>query len=110
MEVAPIFWGYLLNEPYVQKQKSLRGQGATIVHIRPSDIAAIEVCFPELTEQQAIAEVLAAADSEIAGLEAKKRKYEQIKSGMMQDLLTGKVRVNEECGMGNAEWGMRNEE
>jgi type I restriction enzyme S subunit len=96
MEVAPIFWGYLLNEPYVQKQKSLKGQGATIVHIRPSDIAAIEICFPEFAEQQAIAELLAAADSEITGLEAKKRKYEQIKSGMMRDLLTGKVRMKGE--------------
>lgn len=96
MEVAPIFWGYLLNEPYVQKQKSLKGQGVTIVHVRPSDIAAIEVCFPKLAEQQAIAEVLAAADSEIAALEEKERKYEQIKSGMMHDLLTGKVRMKGE--------------
>ncbi len=73
-------------------------------------IASFKIQVPTIAEQEAIADVLAAADSEIAGLEAKKRKYEQIKSGMMHDLLTGKVRVNEECGMGNAEWGMRNGE
>ena len=48
---------------------------------------------PTIAEQRAIAEVLAAADAEIAALEAKREKYKKIKAGMMRDLLSGRVRV-----------------
>ena len=46
-----------------------------------------------LAEQQAIAAVLSDMDAEIAALEAKRAKYECIKQGMMQELLTGKTRL-----------------
>ena len=48
---------------------------------------------PTLAEQQAIAAVLSDMDAEIAALEADRAKYERIKSGMMQELLTGKTRL-----------------
>lgn len=91
--VAPIFWGYLLNMPYVQHQKTLAAHGATIIHIRPEAIAALRICIPETPEQSAIATVLATMDASIAKLEAKRAKCEDIKRGLMHDLLTGKVRV-----------------
>lgn len=46
-----------------------------------------------LIEQQAIAQVLTNMDSEISALEAKRKKYESVKQGMMQQLLTGKIRL-----------------
>ena len=52
-----------------------------------------EVKLPTIAEQQAIAAVLSDMDAEIAALEAKRAKYESIKQGMMQELLTGKVRL-----------------
>ena len=45
-------------------------------------------------EQQAIAEVLTAMDEEIESLETEKEKMIQIKEGAMDDLLTGRVRLN----------------
>lgn len=90
---APIFWGYLLNMPYVQHQKTLSAHGATIIHIRPEAIATLHICIPEPPEQSAIATVLANMDASIANLESKRSKYEVIKRGLMHDLLTGKVRV-----------------
>ena len=48
---------------------------------------------PTLAEQKAIAAVLSDIDAEIAALEADRAKYERIKSGMMQELLTGKTRL-----------------
>ena len=48
---------------------------------------------PTLAEQKAIAAVLSDMDAEIAALEAKRAKYESVKRGMMQELLTGKVRL-----------------
>ena len=52
-----------------------------------------ELVIPHLPEQQAIAGVLSDMDAEIAALEAVKRKVEAIKQGMMQELLTGRVRL-----------------
>ena len=46
-----------------------------------------------LEEQRAIASVLTAMDDELAALEAKKAKYVALKQGMMQQLLTGKIRL-----------------
>lgn len=45
-------------------------------------------------EQTAIALTLSDMDSEIAALEARAAKLAQIKQGLMQNLLTGKIRVN----------------
>ena len=52
-----------------------------------------QVHLPTLAEQKAIAAVLSDMDAEIAALEADRAKYERIKTGMMQELLTGKVRL-----------------
>jgi type I restriction enzyme, S subunit len=48
---------------------------------------------PTKAEQKAIAEALGTMDSEIALLESQLAKYRQIKQGMMQNLLTGRVRL-----------------
>lgn len=54
-----------------------------------------EMCFnlPMYEEQQAIASILSDMDSEIELLEEKLEKYEQVKEGMMQQLLTGRIRL-----------------
>lgn len=57
------------------------------------NILKIKVVLPLEEEQQAIATILTKMDDEITALEAKKVKYEAIKQGMMQQLLTGKIRL-----------------
>lgn len=54
----------------------------------------IRVPLPSIKEQQAIVEVLNAADNEIAQLEKKHEALEKQKRGLMQKLLTGEVRVS----------------
>ncbi len=49
--------------------------------------------LPPFSEQRAIATILTKMDDEITALEAKKAKYEAVKQGMMQQLLTGKLRL-----------------
>jgi type I restriction enzyme, S subunit len=49
---------------------------------------------PTIREQKAIAEILSEIDAEIEALEAKRDKYKAVKQGMMQELLTGKTRLN----------------
>ena len=60
------------------------------------NIEQIELSLPqEIEEQCAIAEVLTDMDEEIAGIEAELEKAKNVKTGMMQQLLTGKVRLEE---------------
>ena len=51
------------------------------------------VVLPPLSEQAAIASVLSDMDAESTALEAKLAKARQLKQGMMQELLTGRIRL-----------------
>lgn len=56
-------------------------------------VKAIELRLPKPDEQIVIAGVLGDMDAEIAALEAKLAKAHQVKQGMMQELLTGRIRL-----------------
>ena len=56
-------------------------------------ILSIPVLFPRVDEQLTIATVLSDMDTEIAALEQRRDKTRAIKQGMMQQLLTGRVRL-----------------
>lgn len=73
--------------------KQIAGQTAVPI-IGKSQFEQMSISGPsDFAEQKAIAEVLSDMDAEIAALEAKRAKYESIKQGMMQELLTGKTRL-----------------
>lgn len=62
--------------------------------INLGNISLIKVYIPtSKAEQTAISNILSDCDSEIAALEEKRDKYKEIKHGMMQQLLTGKIRL-----------------
>lgn len=67
--------------------------GSTFLEISKKDLAELDIIVPEVTEQKAIAQVLSDMDSGIEQLEKKLAKYQQIKRGMMQELLTGRIRL-----------------
>lgn len=87
------FLGYLLNTAEIADQKACKGQGDAVVHISAKALASIEIKVPNLSEQTAIATVLADMDAEIEALEVKLAKARQIKQSMMQELLTGRTRL-----------------
>jgi type I restriction enzyme, S subunit len=65
-----------------------------IPHISPADIRSFEIALPPTkAEQEAIAAILSDMDAEIPALETKLTKAHQLKRGMLQELLTGKVRL-----------------
>lgn len=64
-----------------------------LMAVNMTDLKNYTFSAPSLPEQQAIASVLTSIDNELSALEAKRKKYEQIKQGMMQQLLTGKIRL-----------------
>ena len=68
--------------------------GSTIVHLYQKDFVGFEFkAPPTLTEQTAIAEVLSDMDADLAALDAQAAKARAVKQGMMQELLTGEVRL-----------------
>ena len=54
---------------------------------------ALQIPLPEIAEQTAIANILSDMDAEITTLETKLTKARHIKQGMMQELLTGRIRL-----------------
>ena len=65
-----------------------------LLAVNMDDLKNHSIYIPKsIAEQQAIATILTKMDDEITALEAKKAKYEAIKQGMMQQLLTGKIRL-----------------
>ena len=92
--IEQIFLNYYWQTDFIQKQVR-DNMGATINQITNADISDFDIYVPSsLPEQQAIASVLTSIDNELSALEAKRKKYEQIKRGMMQQLLTGRIRLN----------------
>lgn len=72
---------------------SSMSSGSTVNSVPMAKLIELTIPLPSLSEQSAIASVLTSMDNEISALEAKKAKYEQIKQGMMQQLLMGKIRL-----------------
>ena len=90
------FLYYVLCSDGVKNQYIAMAAGSSVQNLNKEKVANVILNAPvSLEEQTAIASVLTSMDNEISALEAKKAKYEQIKQGMMQQLLTGKIRLVE---------------
>lgn len=90
------FLYYVLCSDGVKNQYIAMAAGSSVQNLNKEKVANVILNAPVyLEEQTAIASVLSSMDAEISALEAKKAKYEQIKQGMMQQLLTGKIRLVE---------------
>lgn len=75
-------------------QRQIRDNiGATINQITNKDMKALRVTLPSDSEQTAIAEVLTEMDAELAALEQRREKTQALKQAVMQELLTGRIRL-----------------
>ena len=91
---APKFLGYYMNAECFHNQMLPFITGIKVSSISKANISTLVLKYPTLIEeQQAIAQVFSDMDNEIAQLEKKLAKYQQIKQGMMQELLTGRIRL-----------------
>lgn len=95
-DFAPGWLGYYINSSAFHDQLLPLITGTKVSSISKAGLRTTILNVPTLAEQQAIAAVLSDMDAEIAALEAKRAKYESIKQGMMQELLTGKTRLKGE--------------
>lgn len=70
------------------------GTGSGVPTLNRNDAHAFEIRFPTgFSEQTAIASVLSDMDAEIEALEARRDETRALKQGMMQELLTGRIRL-----------------
>lgn len=90
----PLFLYFILMSDYFLDFLARLTAGSTISHLYQKDFIHFDFPVPKnLLEQKAIAQILSEMDQEIEQLEAKKAKYQTLKQGMMQELLTGKTRL-----------------
>ncbi len=92
-----LFFSYLFKIPKMTNLFWRNSQGLVddTLNCKYKDFSIVRVVLPQTIEEQtAIAQVLQAADNEISLLKAKAEKLREQKKGLMQQLLTGKVRLN----------------
>ncbi|MCD6367437.1 MAG: restriction endonuclease subunit S [Bacteroidales bacterium] len=79
---------------YIEPEWAKLSTGSTFDSVNSDTIRNLELTIPKSTEEQTrIAQILSDMDAEIEALQKKLAKYKQIKQGLMQVLLTGKIRL-----------------
>lgn len=89
---VPEFLFYNLESRYEEIREmstGVGGRGALNLRI----ISSIQVRLPPINEQTAVANVLSDMDTELATLEGRRAKTQALKQAMMQELLTGRIRL-----------------
>ena len=87
------FLVYFFRGPIGRQIMYALAQGATRYNMSKQKFLELEVNLPRYEEQRAIAAILSDMDAEIAALERRRDKTCAIKQGMMQQLITGRVRL-----------------
>ena len=87
--ISFMYYWFQFNEARIAEM----GSGTTVMGLALEDLRKIPFFKPMFPEQSAIASVLSDMDAELAALEAKRDKTRTLKAGMMQELLTGRIRL-----------------
>ena len=90
----PPFTKYLLRGNKFREKIRPLAQGSTRFNLSKGNLAKISLLFPPLTEQKKIASILTSVDEVIEKIQSQIDKLQSLKKSLMQDLLTGKVRVS----------------
>jgi type I restriction enzyme S subunit len=91
-EINSLFVAYYLNQ-FCKNEIAQSTRGITIHHLYGKDLVGIKIKYPELTEQLRIVNSILDIEYEVEILIKKLQKLKHQKQGMMQALLTGKIRL-----------------
>lgn len=94
-DFTPRWLGYFMNQSIFHNQLLPFITGTKVSAISRTAIQNVKVLIPSKEEQTAIANVLSSMDKEIETLNTKLEKYRNLKTAMMQQLLTGKIRLGQ---------------
>ena len=89
------FIHYMINSHRINQEIKSKYVGTAQLGLGLNTIKNQKIPFPSIQEQEAIAEILTEMDMEISALGQRLEKAKAIKQGMMQQLLTGKIRLVE---------------
>lgn len=93
-DFSPLFFMYLLKTKIMQKQFLDWATGTTVTGISSKNMKFIKLYYPKsIQEQKKIGRVLECVDKYIDSEKENLLSLQELKKGLMQDLLTGKVRV-----------------
>ncbi len=92
-ELAHEYRRYCFQATTVRQQFLFYAVGTKVSGISKSNISKLTISFPSIPEQTAIAKVLSDMDAELAALEQRREKTRLLKQGMMQELLSGRIRL-----------------
>ncbi|MBF9239791.1 restriction endonuclease subunit S [Hymenobacter sp. BT683] len=88
------YFKYFLLGPQFQTALDKESTGSTVKGIKGSRLHKMQLIIPSsLAEQRQIAEILTTVDDKLQVLTDKKAQYQELKRGLMQQLLTGQRRV-----------------
>jgi len=93
MDVSSKFLAYLFRATFGRELMKRLAQGSTRYNLSKDNFMETIILLPKYQIQKQVVEMLSDMDSEIEALEKELNKYQDLKTGMMQDLLTGKVRL-----------------
>lgn len=92
--LLPEYLSYHLNSIFGKNEIENLQAGCGRNNLNVGDFKQYKISYPsDLDEQKQIVEILSSIDAELRCLEDKLRKTQQVKQGMMNDMLTGKIRL-----------------
>lgn len=89
----PLFLSFAINGYKINSALRKKVIGSAQLGLSRKSVEEQEISLPSFEEQTAIATILSDMDTELADLEARRDKAQQLKQGMMQELLTGRIRL-----------------
>lgn len=92
-KINPYWLKDIYQQLKTQSQLLSMAVGTTMQNINANILSNLSLAFPSLFEQNIISAVIREQNDVIRRLEYDKRKYQQIKQGLLSDLITGKVRI-----------------
>jgi len=93
-KLRTLFMHYTLSSEVIWKQIRRIMAGSTFKRINLGDIRKFKVPVVPVEEQRAVEAAIFSVDVGIRGADARVANLRQVKAGLLQDLLTGKVRVS----------------
>lgn len=93
-ELDVYFLHFYTNSEYFLNDIYQKVTGSAQYNLSTADIKRSKILLPPLQEQIKIAEILSSVDEEIKKVDQEIKKTGELKKGLMQDLLSGKVRTN----------------
>ena len=84
---------YFFQSPNFQNRLKILSAQSTRAYIGITAQKQLDIVIPKIEEQNKIVEILSKLDNKLILLKKKSKEYQKLKKGLMQQLLTGKVRV-----------------